>query len=223
MNVSEGNNKDMKLEDYIDHTLLKPTATPENIQQLCQEAKSYNFYAVCVNSAFVELAREELKGSSVKLAAVIGFPLGAMATEMKVAEAIYCVQKGASEIDMVINLGWMKSGRYAEVTDEIRQIKSAIGQAVLKVIIETCFLSKDEIVKASELVVEAAADFVKTSTGFGTGGATIEDVTLMKEAVGDKARIKASGGIRDRETAIKYIEMGVDRLGTSSGIKIVES
>ena len=182
---------------------------------------AHNFFAVCVNSVYVPLAKQELKDSEVKLAAVIGFPLGAMATDAKIHEAAYCLDQGTDEIDMVINLGWLKSGDYQEVLKELKSIKEVIGDKVLKVIIETCYLSDEEIVKASELVVESGADFVKTSTGFGTGGATYKDVALMKATIGDKAKIKASGGIRDRETALKYIEMGVSRLGTSSGIKFV--
>ena len=211
----------MKLEKYIDHTLLKPSATEDEIRRLCDEAKTYDFYAVCVNSCYVDLAIEELKDTAIKVAAVAGFPLGAMATELKIAEAKYCVDHGADEIDVVMNIGWFKSGEYEKVQNELAMIKEAIGDAVLKVIIETSYLLDDEKFKASQLVLASGADFVKTSTGFGGGGASMEDVVLMKKAVGDKIRIKASGGIRDRETAIRYIEMGVARLGTSSGTKIV--
>ncbi len=211
----------MKLQPYIDHTLLKPTARPEDIKRLCREAREYRFFAVCVNSVYVPLARRELEGSGVQVAAVIGFPLGAMATKVKIQEAAYCLEQGADEIDMVINLGWLTSEGYNEVLEELKSLRALTTGRVLKVIIETCYLSKDEIVKACELVVQSGADFVKTSTGFGTGGATFDDVALMKTTVGDKIRIKASGGIRDRESAQKYIEMGVSRLGTSSGTKIV--
>ena len=211
----------MKLEKYIDHTLLKPTASEEEIRKLCEEARTFSFYAVCVNSCYLDLAPAELKDSGVKLAAVVGFPLGAMATEVKIAEARYCIEHGADEIDVVMNIGWFKSGQYDRVQNELSQLKKAIGDAVLKVIIETCFLSDEEKSIASQLVVASGADFVKTSTGFGGGGATPEDVAIMKKAVGDKIRIKASGGIRDRETALLYIEMGVARLGTSSGVKII--
>ena len=211
----------MKLEKYIDHTLLKPTASEEEIRKLCEEARTFSFYAVCVNSCYLDLATAELKDSGVKLAAVVGFPLGAMATEVKIAEARYCIENGADEIDVVMNIGWFKSGQYDRVQNELSQLKKAIGDAVLKVIIETCFLSDEEKSIASQLVVASGADFVKTSTGFGGGGATPEDVAIMKKAVGDKIRIKASGGIRDRETALLYIEMGVARLGTSSGVKII--
>ena len=210
----------MKLEKYIDHTLLKPSATEDDIRNLCEEAKTYDFYAVCVNSSYVDLVVKELKDTSIKVAAVAGFPLGAMATEAKIAEAKYCIEHGADEIDVVMNIGWFKSGEYDRVQNELAMIKEAIGDAVLKVIIETSYLLDDEKFKASQLVLASGADFVKTSTGFGGGGASMEDVVLMKKAVRDKIRIKASGGIRDRETAIRYIEMGVARLGTSSGVKI---
>ena len=211
----------MKLEKYIDHTLLKPSATEDDIRNLCEEAKTYDFYAVCVNSSYVDLVVKELKDTSIKVAAVAGFPLGAMATEAKIAEAKYCIEHGAHEIDVVMNIGWFKSGEYDKVQNELAMIKEAIDDTVLKVIIETSYLLDDEKFKASQLVLASGADFVKTSTGFGGGGASMEDVVLMKKAVQDKIRIKASGGIRDRETAIRYIEMGAARLGTSSGVKIV--
>jgi deoxyribose-phosphate aldolase len=169
----------------------------------------------------VPLAKKELAGSGVKLAAVIGFPLGAMATDSKVSEARYCIAHGADEIDMVINLGWLKSGRFEKVKNDIKSIKDAVGDKTLKVIIETCYLTDAEKRKACALALESKADFVKTSTGFGTGGATPEDVQLMKEVVGDAMKIKASGGIKDKSTALRYIEEGVSRIGTSSGIAIV--
>ncbi|CAL2102020.1 Deoxyribose-phosphate aldolase [Tenacibaculum sp. 190130A14a] len=211
----------MEINKYIDHTLLKPTATKEQIIQLCSEAKSYNFYAVCVNGSYVELAKKELEETSVKVAAVIGFPLGAMTTEAKVFEAKNCIEKGASEIDMVINIGRLLDGEFDYIENEIRLIKEAIGANVLKVIFENCYLNKEQIKMVSQLAVNAGADFVKTSTGFGTGGATFEDVQLMKEVVENKAQIKAAGGVRDAKTAQKYIEMGVTRLGTSSGVSLV--
>ncbi|SNZ00736.1 deoxyribose-phosphate aldolase [Flagellimonas pacifica] len=212
----------MHLQDYIDHTLLSPTATVADIKELCREAIQYQFKAVCVHGCHVTTAKEELKGTLVKLAAVVGFPLGAMSTEAKIFEARDCVEKGANEVDMVINIGWLKSGLNEQARDEIFQVKKELGQKTLKVILENCFLSDQEIKKACHLAVSAGADFVKTSTGFGSGGATFKDVELMKEAVGNKALIKASGGIRDRETALKYIEMGVARIGTSSGPKLIE-
>lgn len=212
----------MSLSDYIDHTNLKATATPTDIESLCNEAKTYGFYAVCVNGCHVPLVREQLKDSQVKIAAVVGFPLGAMSTEAKVFEAKESVENGADEIDMVINIGWLKSKMNDAVRDEIKAIKTAIGDNILKVIIETCYLTQEEKETACLLAVEAGADFVKTSTGFGTGGATFDDVKLMKRMVGDKAQIKASGGVKDKETALKYIELGVSRIGTSSGPSLVK-
>ncbi|GLU45579.1 deoxyribose-phosphate aldolase [Allomuricauda sp. NBRC 101325] len=207
----------MSIAPYIDHTNLKATATPSDIEKLSSEALTYDFYAVCVNGCYVSLAKEALQDSEVKIAAVIGFPLGAMSTEAKIFEAKDCVQNGADEIDMVINVGWLKAKKFDAVRDEIKAIKKAIGDTILKVIIETCYLTDEEKEIACELSVEANADFVKTSTGFGTGGATLEDVQLMKRIVGDKAKIKASGGIKDKATALRYIELGVSRIGTSSG------
>jgi len=212
----------MDLERYIDHTLLKPTATPLAIRQLCAEAREFNFYSVCVNSCYVALAKDELKDSVVKIAAVIGFPLGAMSTEAKLCEAQFCIEHGADEIDMVINIGWLKFKEYGLVKDEITKIKQTIGSRKLKVIIETCYLTAEEKKIASMLVVEGNADFVKTSTGFGSGGATFEDIELIKRVIKDKIQIKASGGIKDKKTAIRYLNMGVSRLGTSSGIEIVK-
>lgn len=213
----------MQLNKYIDHTLLKPTALPSDIKELCFEAKENNFYAVCVNSCYVELAYSMLKDSEVKVAAVIGFPLGAMSTEAKIAEAKDCIENGADEIDMVINLGLLKAGHLKAVEDEIAVIKNTIGDHVLKVIIETCFLTEEEKQAACKAAIQAKADFVKTSTGFGSEGATPEDITLIKESVGNKLQIKASGGIKDKETAIKFIELGASRIGTSAGLELVFS
>ncbi|HKL36808.1 MAG TPA: deoxyribose-phosphate aldolase [Salegentibacter sp.] len=213
----------MQLNQFIDHTLLKPTATPEDIQQLCEEAISHQFIAVCIPPSYLQLANSVLKDSNVKLATVIGFPLGAMTTDAKVFEAKDAVQKGADEIDMVINIGMLKSGDTDYIENEIAAIKKAIGSKTLKVIIETCYLTDAEKEAACIAALNAKADFVKTSTGFGTGGASLEDVKLMKKIANDKMEIKASGGIKDRETALKYIELGVSRLGTSSGIKLVKS
>lgn len=213
----------MELNKYIDHTLLKATAGKEEIKKLCEEAKQYNFYSVCVNSSNILECKENLKNSDVKIAAVVGFPLGAMSKEAKVSEAKDAISKGASEIDMVINVAKLKDKEYEYVESEIREIKEAIGENVLKVIIETCYLTEDEKIRACELSLNAKADFVKTSTGFGDGGATFEDVSLMKNVVGNNAKVKASGGVRDKETALKYIELGAERLGTSSGISIIEN
>ena len=212
----------MGLNKYIDHTILKATASSSDVQKLCEEAIEHEFYSVCVNGCYVADAKHLLQGTDVKVAAVVGFPLGAMTTAAKVFEAKDAVENGASEIDMVINVAKLKDGEFEFVENEIRQIKEAIGDNVLKVIIETCYLTDEEKVKACELSLTAKADFVKTSTGFGTGGATYEDVKLMKSVVGDNAKVKASGGVRDKETAQKYVELGAERLGTSSGIDIVK-
>ena len=212
----------MGLNKYIDHTILKATASSSDVKKLCEEAIEHEFYSVCVNGCYVADAKQLLQGTDVKVAAVVGFPLGAMTTAAKVFEAKEAVENGASEIDMVINVAKLKDGEFEYVENEIRQIKDAIGDNVLKVIIETCYLTDEEKVKACELSLVAKADFVKTSTGFGTGGATYEDVKLMKSVVGDNAKVKASGGVRDKETAEKYVELGAERLGTSSGIDIVK-
>ncbi|OEY71241.1 deoxyribose-phosphate aldolase [Salegentibacter salarius] len=213
----------MQLNQFIDHTLLKPTATPEDIENLCKEAIAHQFIAVCIPPSYLKHAKSVLKDSNVKLATVTGFPLGAMTTEAKVFEAKDAIVNGADEIDMVINIGMLKGGDANYIENEIAEIKKAIGSKILKVIIETCYLTDAEKEAACKAALNANADFVKTSTGFGTGGATFEDVKLMKKIAGDKMQIKASGGIKDRETAIKYIELGVSRLGTSSGIKLVTS
>ena len=212
----------MGFNKYIDHTILKATASSADVQKLCEEAIEHEFYSVCVNGCYVADAKHLLQGTDVKIAAVVGFPLGAMTTAAKVFEAKEAVENGASEIDMVINVAKLKDGEFEYVENEIRQIKEAIGDNVLKVIIETCYLTDEEKVKACELSLAAKADFVKTSTGFGTDGATYEDVKLMKSVVGDNAKVKASGGVRDKETAQKYINLGAERLGTSSGIDIVK-
>jgi len=211
----------MPLENYIDHTLLKPSATTENIIQLCDEAKKYNFFAVCVNGSFVKLARRELINSNVKIAAVVGFPLGATAPSIKVLETKTYINDGADEIDMVINIGMLKSKDFKYVENEIIAVKNELGDRVLKVIIETCYLTDEEKRVVCKIAMKAGADFVKTSTGFGTNGATIADVKLIKEVLKGQLSIKASGGISDKETALNYISLGVTRIGTSSGIKIV--
>lgn len=207
---------------YIDHTILKATTTSKEVEKLCLEAKEYGFYSVCVNGCFVKECKELLKDSDVKIAAVVGFPLGAMTKTAKVFEAREAIANGANEIDMVINIGKLIEGDSKYVEDEIREIKEAIGKNVLKVIIETCYLNEEQKMLACELSLNANADFVKTSTGFGTAGATFEDVILMKKMVGDNAGVKASGGVKSYETAEKYIELGATRLGTSSGIDIIK-
>lgn len=207
---------------YIDHTLLKATATEDDIKALCQEAREYNFFSVCVNSCYVSLAKENLGKTNVKICSVVGFPLGAMSSEAKIFETKQALKDGADEVDMVINLGELKSKNLKKVEEEIRAIKEVLKEKVLKVIIETCYLSPQEIVIASEIAAKANADFVKTSTGFGTGGAEMDDIKLMKGAVNGKAKIKASGGIKNLDTALSYIEAGVERIGTSSGVSIVK-
>jgi len=206
----------MNLAKYIDYTLLKATATPADIEKLCQEARQYGFFSVCVNSSYVPLALQLLKGTDVKVCTVVGFPLGAMSTQGKLYETSTALAEGADEIDMVINLGLFLSGQIAKVLDEIALLKQETADKVLKVIIETCYLNDDQKRLASQICVDAGADFVKTSTGFGTGGATLADVQLIKEVVGDRAKIKASGGIRNRETALQYIDLGVSRIGASA-------
>lgn len=206
----------------IDHTLLKAESSQDQIKKLCQEAKTYDFFSVCVQPTWISLCKEELAGSGVKIATVIGFPLGANTTETKVFEAKDAIEKGADEIDMVINIGALKSGQDQLVEDEIRAIKEAIGDHILKVIIETCLLTEDEKIRACQLTLKAGGDYVKTSTGFSTGGAKLEDVKLMKDQVKDRAKVKASGGIRDFATAKKMLEAGAERLGVSAGIAIVE-
>ncbi|NRA91224.1 MAG: deoxyribose-phosphate aldolase [Psychroserpens sp.] len=211
----------MELNRYIDHTLLKPTATERDIIDLCNEAKTYKFFSVCINSSYIPLAKQLLKGSSVKICTVVGFPLGATATETKVFEAQQAIENGAHEIDMVINLGYLKSKNYVEVFKDISDVKLAIGKVPLKVIIEISELSKNDIVKACEICLDAKVDFVKTSTGFSKSGATLTAVKIIKKTVKDRVKIKASGGIRDLDTAKKYLEIGVDRIGTSNGVGIV--
>ncbi|MBS4872043.1 MAG: deoxyribose-phosphate aldolase [Peptoniphilus sp. oral taxon 375] len=212
----------MGINRMIDHTLLKAESSQDQIKQLCQEAKDHDFFSVCVQPTWISLCKEELAGSGVKIATVIGFPLGANTTETKVFEAKDAIEKGADEIDMVINIGALKSGQDQLLEDEIRAIKEAIGDHILKVIIETCLLTEDEKIRACQLTLKAGGDYVKTSTGFSTGGAKLEDVKLMKDQVKDQAKVKASGGIRDFATAQKMVEAGADRLGVSAGIAIVE-
>ena len=211
----------MKINQYIDHTLLKPTTLITDIEKLCTEAIEHNFYAVCINSCYVNLAKKILKNSSVKIASVIGFPLGANTTNSKTFEANDCINVGATEIDMVVNVGLLKSGSYKLVEDEISEIKKTIGSHTLKVIFENCYLTNDEKITACKIALNAGADFIKTSTGFGTGGATVDDVKLMKKTIGNQIKIKASGGIKDFETAKEYLNLGVSRIGTSSGVTII--
>ena len=205
----------------IDHTLLKPDASWSQIAAVCDEAKRFGVASVCVNGARVVDAVAALAGSDVPVAAVVGFPLGAMATEMKAAEAAQVVEDGAREIDMVLNVGWAKDGDWDAVRTDIAAVVAAGGVPV-KVILETCLLTDDEKRRACEVSVETGAAFVKTSTGFAGGGATVEDVRLMREVVGDRARVKASGGMRDTAAALAMIEAGADRLGMSATVAVVE-
>ncbi len=211
----------MKLNRYIDHTLLKPTATKKDIIKLCEEAKEYQFFSVCVNSCYVKLAKKELNKSDVAVCSVIGFPLGAMNTKAKVSEAKKALKDGATEIDMVLNIGLLKSFDFKAVQKDIEAVKKIMGKKILKVILETCLLTDQEITKASEIALKAKSDFIKTSTGFSTDGATEKAIELMKIVASKKMKIKASGGIRDAKTVKKYINLGVSRIGTSSGIAIV--
>ena len=207
---------------YIDHTMLAPQATVSQIRKLCEEAVKYHFASVCVNSCHVALCAELLKGTGVNVCTVVGFPLGAMSTKAKAFEAECAVADGAVEIDMVINVGALKDENWTFVEDDIRAVKKACGGKLLKVILETCLLTDDEIVRACQLSEAAGADYVKTSTGFSKGGATAEAVSLMRKTVGDRLGVKASGGIRDRESALTMIEAGASRLGCSAGVKIME-
>ena len=211
----------MKYNKLIDHTLLKQDATPEQIVKLCEEAKEFDFMSVCVNPAYVPLAASVLKGSDVKVCTVIGFPLGMNLTRTKVDEAALCIAQGATEIDMVINVGMLKAHEDDYVREEIKLLKEVAGKLVLKVIIETCLLTDEEKVRACRLSKEAGADFVKTSTGFSTGGATVHDVKLMRETVGKEMGVKASGGVRTHEDLLAMVEAGASRIGTSNGTKII--
>lgn len=211
----------MQYNKFIDHTNLHQDASKESIIKLCSEAKEFDFMSVCINPWYVPLAKKELLGSDVKVCTVIGFPLGSNTTETKVFETKDAIKNGADEIDMVINVSALKDGNYKYVLDEIKAIRSACLGHVLKVILETCLLTDDEIVKACKLSVEANADFVKTSTGFSTAGATAHHVKLMRETVGPKLGVKASGGIKTKEAMLEMIEAGATRIGTSSGTKII--
>lgn len=213
----------MNIASYIDHTILAADATEEKVAKLCREASQWKFASVCVNTCWTKFCAEKLKGTGVNVCVVVGFPLGAMSTEAKAFEAKKAVEDGATEVDMVINIGWLKDHKDAMVEEDIRQVKKACGKAHLKVIIEACLLTEEEKVRACKLSVAAGADFVKTSTGFSKGGATVEDVALMRKTVGPDTGVKAAGGIRDYETAKKMIEAGADRLGCSAGISIVQS
>lgn len=206
---------------YIDHTYLKPEATSADIDKLIAEAKQYGFKTICVNSSWVKYAHEKLQGSNVGITSVVGFPLGAMITQAKAFEAKLAIEHGADEIDMVINIGRLKDEQYEYVLNDIKAVKQACGDKVLKVIIETALLKDYEARKATELVLQSGADFVKTSTGFSFRGANFEDIAMMKSIVGDKIGIKAAGGVKTPEDMDKMISLGATRIGTSSGVKLI--
>lgn len=210
------------LNQYFDHTILKPEATEADVVKLCGEAKEYGFYAVCVNSGYVPLAAELLDGTDVKIASVVGFPLGACSTEVKAFETEYACSEGADEIDMVVHVGALKEKRYDYVREDIATVVAVALEydAIVKVILETCLLTDEEIVKACELSREAGAAFVKTSTGFSKEGATAHHVALMRKTVGKDLRVKASGGIRDLAKTLEMIEAGADRIGASASVEI---
>ena len=210
----------MELNKYIDHTNLKADATIRDIEKLCDEAVKYKFASVCVSPYYVPLAHELLEDSNVNVCTVIGFPLGQNTTSTKAYEAIEAINNGVDEIDMVINIGWLKDKKYDDILSEINEVKKACNGKLLKVIIETCLLTDEEKVKACKLSKEAGADFVKTSTGFSTAGAKAEDVALMRKTVGESMGVKASGGIRDKETAMAMVNAGANRLGTSATVAI---
>lgn len=213
--------KDLSL--YIDHTLLKPDATKSQIQKLIDEAIKYQFAAICVNPFWVSYCKNMLQHESVSLCTVIGFPIGAAQTDIKMAEAKQAIQDGATEIDMVINIGLVKDGMFEEVKKEIeRMVQVSKEKAIVKVIIETALLTKEEIKKVSQIVSEAKADFIKTSTGFSKSGAKVEDIKLMRKYGGNEIGIKASGGIRTKDQALQMIEAGATRIGTSAGVAIVQ-
>lgn len=214
--------KHSELAAHIEHTNLKPFATLRDIEKLCAEAKKYRFYGVCVNPCWIKEAKKALEGTGIRVISVIGFPLGTSTTASKVCEAQKAIRNGADEIDMVINICFLKSGRYDVVQDEISAVKKACGRKILKVIIECCYLTDEEKAKACQIAMKAGADFVKTSTGFGSGGATVEDVKLIKSVVGNRIGIKASGGIKTYEGAVRMIGAGANRIGTSSGVEIIK-
>lgn len=206
----------------VDHTLLSQTATFDDIKALCDDAIKYGVASVCISPTYVKRAKEYV-GNEMKICTVIGFPNGYNTTEVKVFETIDAIKNGADEIDMVINLGWVKDGKFDLILDEIKKIKTACGKRILKVIIETCLLSEEEKIKMCKVVTEAGADFIKTSTGFSKSGATFEDIKLFAENVGENVRIKAAGGISSLSDAEKFISLGASRLGTSRIVKLVKN
>lgn len=213
----------MNINKLIDHTALKPNTNKESILKLIAEAKTYDFASVCVNPCWVALAHQELKNTDIKVCTVIGFPLGANTTEVKVFETKDAIEKGAQEIDMIINIAMLKDKEYDYVENEIHQIvEAAKDKAIVKIIIETCLLTDEEKIKACELSQKAGADFVKTSTGFSTGGATVHDIALMRKTVGAEMGVKASGGVHTHEEALAMVEAGATRIGASAGVKLLK-
>lgn len=212
----------MKINQYIDHTLLKPESRQDQIDKLIREAKTYNFASVCINPTWVSYAAKALEGTDIKVCTVIGFPLGATTSAVKAFETKDAISHGADEVDMVINIGQVKSGHFAFVEEDIRAVVEASGDKLVKVIIETCLLTDKEKIKACQAAVAAGADFVKTSTGFSTAGARLDDVRLMRQTVGPDVGVKAAGGTRSLEDAQAFIEAGATRIGTSAGVTIME-
>lgn len=212
----------MSIAKYIDHTILKQDARKEDIERITAEAREYGFASVCVNSCWVKLCHSLLEGTDVKVCTVVGFPLGAASSEAKKAETAAAVADGADEIDMVLNVGYLKSGMLKEVYEDIVAVRKACREKTLKVIIETCLLTDDEKIEACHIAERAGADFVKTSTGFSTGGAAVEDIVLMHDAVGGRIKVKASGGIRTLADAEAMIRAGASRIGASAGVSIVK-
>ena len=210
------------MNEYFDSTLLKATSTKENIKKLCCDAKKYSFKAVCINPCYVSYAKELLSNSDVKVCTVIGFPLGANTTKIKREEVVDAINNGADEVDMVINVGALKDKDYNYVINEINELREVSVGKVLKVIIETCYLDEDEIKKMTEICNNTKVDFIKTSTGFGTRGASFEDIEIINKYKNSDLKIKASGGIREKKDAEKYIELGVSRIGTSNAVKMME-
>lgn len=211
-----------KVNKYIDHTNLKQFASEKDISNLCDEAIKYSFFSVCVNPDYVSFCKNKLKNTNVKICTVIGFPLGSNTTETKIYETKDAIKNGADEMDMVLNISWLKRKKLTKVIDEINEIKKICKNKILKVIIETCLLTKNDIINACKCINKSKADFIKTSTGFSTGGAKIEDIKLIKKYLDKSKLIKASGGIKIKEQALKFIKLGVKRIGTSNGVEIIK-
>lgn len=210
------------MNEYFDSTMLKAISTANDIKKLCNDAKKYKFKAVCINPCYVSLAKELLKDTNVKVCTVIGFPLGANTTYIKVEEVKDAINNGADEVDMVINVGALKEKNYDYVINEIKELREASYDKILKVIIETCYLTEEEIIKMTEICNKTNVDFIKTSTGFGTRGASTNDIEIINKYKSNDLKIKASGGIRTKDDAQKYIELGVSRIGTSNAVKMME-